>query len=380
MRGGPFHALLGSLGLLGDDRLPTRRTAAAIALAAWLPPAVLSILQSLADSGYPGFSFFTDFTTHTRWLVAITVMIATERYAAARISPMIRQFREAGLIAADSEPGFSSALERADRRSESALAEALIALGALLWSGVVTRYAVDVAGSHWDGSVIEGEVVLSWAGQAARFVSTPLFVFLTFRWMWRFLVWTALLFRLSRLPLRFTPLHPDGAAGVGFLAIYPSVFTGFVFAQSSVVAASMVKELSLVRHDPETVWYAMAAWLALNLFLFIGPLLVFVRPLYAVRQQAVLDYGKLASQHHLAFHRKWMESSASGEDLLGSPDPSSVSDLNASVLAVLGLRVIPVDRVAVAQVLVAAGIPMLAVVATLMPLAELARWLLGVAL
>jgi hypothetical protein len=372
--------LLGSLGLLGDDRLPTRRTAAAIALAAWLPPAVLSILQSLADSGYPGFSFFTDFTTHTRWLVAITVMIATERYAAARISPMIRQFREAGLIAADSEPGFSSALERADRRSESALAEALIALGALLWSGVVTRYAVDVAGSHWDGSVIEGEVVLSWAGQAARFVSTPLFVFLTFRWMWRFLVWTALLFRLSRLPLRFTPLHPDGAAGVGFLAIYPSVFTGFVFAQSSVVAASMVKELSLVRHDPETVWYAMAAWLALNLFLFIGPLLVFVRPLYAVRQQAVLDYGKLASQHHLAFHRKWMESSASGEDLLGSPDPSSVSDLNASVLAVLGLRVIPVDRVAVAQVLVAAGIPMLAVVATLMPLAELARWLLGVAL
>ena len=118
---------------------------------------------------------------------------------------------------------------------------------------------------------------MSWAGQAARFLSTPLYVFLTVRWLFRLLVWTALLFRVSRLPLQLMPLHPDRSAGLGFLAIYPSVFSGFVFAQSSVVASGLVMELSLARHGSDTVWWALAGWIAVNLVLFIGPLLVFIR-------------------------------------------------------------------------------------------------------
>lgn len=41
------------------------------------------------------------------------------------------------------------------------------------------------------------------------------------------------------------------------------------------------------------------------------------------------------------------------------------------------MRLVPVDRAAVAQLVVAAGVPMLAVVAAQIPLRELARWLLG---
>ncbi len=139
-------------------------------------------------------------------------------------------------------------------------------------------------------------------------------------------------------------------------------------------------ELSLARHGPDTVWWALAAWIAVNLVLFIGPLLVFIPPLHVVREQALLDYGRLANQHHLAFHRRWIEEKRSGEDLLGSPDPSSVSDLNVSVQAVLALRVIPVDGSAVAQLVAAAGVPMLAVLATQMPLIELGKWIMGVIL
>jgi len=42
-------------------------------------------------------------------------------------------------------PDFLDAIERADRRSASAVAEALIAIGALVWSGHATRYAVAVS-------------------------------------------------------------------------------------------------------------------------------------------------------------------------------------------------------------------------------------------
>jgi hypothetical protein len=102
-----------------------------------------------------------------------------------------------------------------------------------------------------------------------------------------------------------------------------------------------------------------------------------VRPLYETRERALLEYGRLATHHHLAFHRKWIGEAKSGEDLMGSSDPSSASDLNASVQAVRELRLVPVDRAAVVQLLVAAGVPLLAVVSRQIPLVDLAKWIVG---
>jgi hypothetical protein len=375
--GGPFHAALGRLGLLGADRLPTPRAAIGLAAVAWLPPALLAVAQTLVDDRYSGWSFFADGTAHARFLLAVAVMVATERYADGRIGPLVRHFRESQLVAEAGLPAYSDALVRADRRSSSAVAEAVILVAALVWPGLVASYAVGLEGSSWDGAVVGGEAVLSWAGASARFVSAPLFLFLVLRWFWRLLVWSGLLFRVSRLPLQLTPLHPDRSAGLGFLAIYPSIFGGFAFALGCVVASSFVKEIGLVSLSPLTVWLAMFAWLAMVLILFVGPLLVFAVPLYAVRERALLDYGRLAHQHHLAFDRKWFGEARDGADLMGSPDPSSASDLNATVQAVRELRAVPVDRAALVQLLVAGGAPLLAVVATQMSLLDLVRWIVG---
>jgi hypothetical protein len=375
--GGPFHVALRRLGLTGADQLPTSRAALGLALVAWSVPALLVVAQALADERYFGWDYFTDLTVYTRFLLAIWVMIATERYADGRIALLSRQFREARLVADDVLPAFTRALETADRRSSSALAEALILVAALVWSGLTARYTVELAGASWEGVLVGGEDLPSWGGEATRYLSNPLFIFLVLRWFWRFLVWTALLYRVSRLPLQLTPLHPDGSAGLGFLSIYPSIFSGFVFALASVVASSFLKELSLVHHSPETVWFALAGWLAISLILFLGPLLVFVAPLYRTRERALLEYGRLANQHHLAFHRKWIGGSHDGEDLMGTTDPSSASDLNAAVEAVQDMRFVPIDRAAVMQLVLAAGIPMLAVVATLIPLAELLKLIAG---
>lgn len=375
--GGPFHATLRRVGLIGADQLPTHRAAIILALLAWLPPAVIAVLQSVLDGRYSGWGFLTDLTVYTRYLIAIWMMVATERYADGRFIILAQHFREARLLSGDSLPAFESALAIADRRTSSTLAEAVIIAIALIWPGFVASFTVELAGSSWEGMLVGGDVVLSWAGETARFLSTPLFLFLVLRWLWRFLVWGVLLYRVSRLPLQLTPLHPDRAAGLGFLAIYPSVFSGFVFALSCVVASSFLKDLSLERHDPATVWIAIAGWLVITLIMFLGPLLVFSPTLYAVRERALLDYGRLASQHHLAFHQKWIREARSGEDLMGAPETSSAADLNASVEVAQAMRVVPIDLIAVIQLVVAAGIPMLAVVATQIPLGDLAKWLVG---
>jgi len=139
----------------------------------------------------------------------------------------------------------------------------------------------------------------------------------------------------------------------------------------------MVKEIGLEHPSANTIWLALGVWLALCLALVLGPLGVFVRPLYRVRERALIDYGRLASEHHLAFHRRWIDEGRSGEELVGSADPSSVSDLNASVEAVQRLRLLPVDRPAVLGLLVSAGAPLLAVVTTQIPIGDLLKWLLG---
>jgi len=52
--GGPFHATLRRLGLIGADQFPTRRAAITLALLAWLPPALIAVVQTLVDSRYSG--------------------------------------------------------------------------------------------------------------------------------------------------------------------------------------------------------------------------------------------------------------------------------------------------------------------------------------
>jgi hypothetical protein len=375
--GGPFGTLLGRLGLLGADRLPTTGAAVGIALLAWAIPGVLAVAESLLDERYVGWQYFGDWTAYARFFVAVFVMLATERYADRRLTNLVRHFRESRLLADADLPAFNAAVDAADRRSASTAAELVILAVAGIWSGLATTRVVDLAHLSWEGTLVGGAVVLSWAGEASRFASNPLFVFLVLRWLWRFGVWTQLLFRLSRLPLQLTPLHPDRAGGLGFLSIYPGIFNGFVFALSCVIASSMVKELALERHSADVVWLALAVWLCLCIVLVLGPLLVFAWPLYQLRERALLDYGRLATQHHIAFHRKWIGEARSGERLMGSPDPSSASDINATVTAVLDMRFAPVDRLALVQLVVAAGLPLLAVVPTQVPVAEVARWLLG---
>jgi hypothetical protein len=374
--GGPFHSALRRLRLVGADLLPTQKAAIGLALVAWLLPALLVAAQSLSDSGYAGWGFFTDLTVHTRYLVAIWAMIATERYANGRIIVLTREFREARIVRDQDLPALSAALGLADRRSSSWIAEGIVLALAIAWPGVTAHYAVALAGSSWEGIAVGSEVVLSWGGAAARYLSAPLFLFLALRWIWRFLVWTALLYRISRLPLQLTPLHPDRAAGLGFLAAFPGIFSGFAFALSCVVAAAMVKELGLARHEPEVVWFAIGAWIAFNLVLFIGPLFVFTGPLLAARERALLEYGRLANQHNLALHRKWIEGGKSGEELAGTSDLGMAANLGSAIQSIRAMQFVPVDRATVVQLVVAAGIPMLAVAAKLMPLAELAKWLL----
>lgn len=375
--GGPFYRILQRLGLIEADGLSGQRAAIILALLAWLPPAILSAAQSIAEGSHQGWGYFTDLTVPARFLIAIWAMVITERYADSRFVILARQFRKAHLLSRDHQAAFEAVLVTADRRSSSAWAEGLLLAVAFVTTGFSMDLAISIIGSGWEGTYSGDHAKLSWAGATVRYFSTPLFLFLVLRWTWWFLVWAALLFRISRLPLQLTPSHPDRAAGLGFLAIYPSVFSGFAFALSCVISTAILKDLAFENHAPDIVWFAIAGWIAINLAVFLGPLLVFIGPLYAAREQALLVYSRLATRRHLATYRQCLGTTDNTEDEIDTSGLPSISDLNSSVQAVREMGITPINKTSVMEIVVASGLPMLAVVIAIVPLDDLIKWAVG---
>ncbi len=376
--GGPFYSLLGKLGLLGMDQLPAARAGVALAVLAWVVPAVLALIEYAVTGDAVGLAFLADPSALARFLVGVFICVAIEHRADARLSLILDNFRGAQLVSERDMPALTAAIVTADRRTSSRLAEFVFLAIALMVSGLIFNYAVRSDPLAWEGQLVDGAVVFSWPGLAARWVSAPLFQFLFLRWIWRFVAWGYLLFRISRLPLQLSATHPDRMGGLSFVSLYPPVFNGLTFAVSAAIAAALIRDLGFENISLQTVQTLVGVWIVLSVALMIGPLLVFMPRLVVLRDVAIIRYGRLAGELHREFERKWLEGDVNGKALLASSDASSAADTNATVAGIWGLRVVPVELSTVISVALAAGIPMLAVLATQMPLEVLANALLGV--
>ena len=306
-------------------------------------------------------------------------MVATERYADGRLTNLLDNFRRSRLVADASLARFAELVARADRRSASWRAEAIILLLAWSWAGLVTNWTLNLAGVDWDGRAAGDGFVLTWAGIYQLAVSSPLFIFLVFRWVWRFMVWTALLAGIARLDLRLNSHNPDRAAGLGFMTVFPQIFLGFIFAISCVVATAMIKEIHIDNVAADDVWLAMAAWIVICVFWFIGPLMVFVLPLNGAQEKAILDFSRISTLHHLDLEERLGEVPERDADSRHAlaPDFSVASGLNSLLQSVNSQRLAPVSAATVKLVVLAAALPLIPVVLTLVPFFDLVRWLFG---
>ena len=376
--GGPAHRLMGWLGLLDPDRLPTWRGALVMAGVAWLPPALLSAASYIASADASMLSYFIDYPTHIRYIIAISVMVITERTAHFRLMPIIQHFRESRLVADSALPVYHREVAKADRLTASWFAEASILIVVLVAAASTMSIDIELDVFDWDGRVVEGQAVYSWAGAWSHWVSRPLFHFLLFRWIWRFLVWGVLLLRISMMPLNLLVTHPDRAGGLGFLSIYPTVFSGFLFALSCVLAAQLVSEALITDISDEQLRLIIISWVGFMYFSFTAPLLFFTRPLYRLREHTTFRLGKLASEHQHAFEDRWLDAKASGAELLGSADVSSVADLEPAAASPYTLRLIPLTLAVSVQLFLSIAIPMLAVGLARIPFSALVERILSI--
>jgi hypothetical protein len=262
------------------------------------------------------------------------------------------------------------------RLSRSDRAEMALMGLAYLHSIIAFVYVLYYPDTTWRLPVRDGRHVLSLAGAWYFLAAFPLYSLLLLRWVWRIALWWRLLWQISRLELRLSPAHRDGAGGLGFLSESLSAFAVFVFGATALTAGGMADFIvyegdSITQHQWEIGGLVMFL-----LLLVAGPLLSFIPRLYEAKEAAVFRYGALANRHIQQVDHKWLTGEPLQEDI--GIDFRAVAHIGSSVTAVRQMSVIPLYKDDALKLLLVALLPFVPLLAALVPMDEVLKLLLKV--
>jgi len=199
------------------------------------------------------------------------------------------------------------------------------------------------------------------------------------RWYFRLLIWTRFLWQVSRIELSLVPTHPDRVGGLGFLAETVYAFVLLAVAHGALLAGQLANRVLLLGASLPEYQIEIAVMLVFWLCVVLVPLLVFAPQLAHAKRQGLREYGTLAERYVRGFDSKWLRGGApADEPLVGSGDIQSLADLGNSYEIVRSMRVAPVTKEAILQLVVATLAPIAPLLLTMMPLEDLLKTLFGV--
>jgi hypothetical protein len=112
-------------------------------------------------------------------------------------------------------------------------------------------------------------------------------------------------------------------------------------------------------------------------FHFCGPLFLFTPGLVRLKHEGLLRYGVMAGKYTRLFDAKWIQKDAqSDESSLGSSEIQSLADLGQRFELVRKIKLAPVERGDFLAFALPGLIPVLPLIATVMPITEILKGLL----
>jgi hypothetical protein len=111
----------------------------------------------------------------------------------------------------------------------------------------------------------------------------------------------------------------------------------------------------------------------------LGPLLVFAPQLAQAKRTGDREYGTLAERYVREFDAKWVHGGGhADEPLVGSADIQSLADMVNSFDVVRTMRMAPVTKEVILQLVAAILAPVVPLVLTMMSLEEVLKTLFGI--
>ena len=383
--GGPLFQLLIRSHLTSPALELMNRRIVFIALFAWLPLLLLSLVDGKAWGGV-GLPFLYDIEIQTRFLVALPLLIAAELLVHRRLRLVVGQFIDRDIITEKVLPRFKEVIASAMKLRNSLAIELILFFLVFVgghYSWIMARGIAKIGtfAGTWYTTTSSGGTQLSMAGYWFTFVSRPLFQFIAIRWYFRLFIWARFLWQSSRLELNLIPTHPDRAAGLGFLSASCAAFMPLLMAHGVWLAGLMLNPIFFAGAKLTDFKMEIIAVVAFLLLIVLGPLLVFSPRLMRAKRTGLRDYGMLASRYVSEFDLKWVRGGAADdEQLIGSSDIQSLADLGNSFQVIRDIQPFPFRiKDTVIELVVITLIPVLPLVLTMIPLEELITRLFGAA-
>jgi hypothetical protein len=211
------------------------------------------------------------------------------------------------------------------------------------------------------------------------YVSMPVFQFLLMRWYFRIFIWMRFLWKVSRIDLSLIPTHPDRVCGLGFLSNTVYAFTSLAVAHGAMLAGNIANRIFYLGATLPQFKAEIAVLVLFVLCMVLGPLFLFALQLAEAKRKGNREYGTLAERYVREFDTKWLRGGApADEPLVGSGDIQSLADLSNSFEVVRTMRIAPVTKEAILQLVAATLAPVVPLALTMMPLEELLKRLLGI--
>ena len=374
IRGGPFYQAQLKTRLIFPKAWNLGRRILALVAVGWIPMVLLTAVlqpQSLIP-------LLTDYRIASRLLIAIPVLLVGQVLMESRFRTIVAQIR-ALLLDPEDMPQLDSVLSAIIRMRDSVIPELVIlilvyvhvALSLGDKTGLASTWALQAAGGT-------SGVHPSTAAWYYVLVGQPMYQFLLALSLWKWLLWSYFLFKLSRMKLQLAISHPDQHAGLGFLAMSVQAFSPIAFAIAAAVGATWRYDILSAGAHISSFKLPGIALFIVTIMIAIGPLAIFVPRLAALKRRGVLEYGGLAHLQSSEFHEKWiLHRHGNEEDILAAPEVSTLTDLAASFQNVEKVKPFLFDKGSIVALGLALIIPILPAITAEIPLKVILKSLLS---
>lgn len=378
MRGGPTCHFVRTI-LRATSGLRAGVTMAALVfVASFVPLLVLTWSSDTLLAGRVDVPLSADWFVMARFVVALPLLVLGADLSDRLLRSSMRQFRASGVVGSAAAAGFADALACAARWRDALLPELLCLLIAIA-PVLLSATAIGVAGIEGLGRTTwkhDAGGALSGAALWLRCVSAPLFRFVLLLWLWRLLLWTGLLLRVSRLPLDLRASHADGAGGLAFLGLAQSRFAILSAVGGVLVSGYCLNQMMHAGKSAHELRYLIGGYVGGSTLLLLVPLLLMTPAMARAKRDALQAYGVLGHAMARAFESQWRHRAAVADVASSTseiPHLSAMADFGNVHDKVRTMALVPVARWNVMRLAVAAAAPFAPIACVAMSLDELAQ-------
>jgi hypothetical protein len=377
MRGGPVYRLMHRLGAIKPG-VPTAPLVAVLLVGvAFVPMVVFAMQAGMLLPREDRIALLGDYAVLARLLVAIPVLVFAAAPSDDVLRGAMRYIGRSGLVPDTEHARFEAIVHRSRALRDSFVPEAvcaIVAIGSAFWTSAHFSHVSGLM--HW---ALGTNGALSSAGTWFAWVAAPVFRFVGLIWVWRFLLWAYVLWRLSRLHLSLHAAHPDGAGGLGFLSPTQARFAVMSFAGGCLISGDVLVRMVYAGAQLQQAQWELLGWILGSTLLVLAPLVCMAPRMVSVRRRGLLDLGALGQQASGDFDRRWRPTAKEGVDpLLDSGNPSTMADFTAMYGTARSMSMVPVNRLTFVAVACLSAAPFLPAVLHAISIDELLRRLLGV--